>query len=208
MADYFCENCHAHAEVADACVRLNAAQPGAYDAATSLLPFAAICEHCGSPIIVPRPSIYIDHDRRFAVRLRPSGFRMPLYDGPLDYTLRDTQLLLDFREKVLLLSRGYDDVAVEFLKQQTKKANPETGFVDIVLTDVQEDYLQMQGILPDAHTSAYLSMSSSLRRTVSRPMFASVVSWLRLHPCAFSSERTASRPSTRTISCPRPQIHR
>ena len=157
MADYFCDNCRALAVLADTCVRLDAADPEVYAAATGLLPFAAICEHCGSPIIVPRPSIYIDHDRQFAVRLRPSGFRMPLYDGPLDYTLRDTQLLLDFREKVLLLSHGCDDVAVEFLKQQTKKANPEVNFVDIICAAVEKDHLQMQGILLDGSTLAYNS---------------------------------------------------
>ena len=59
-----------------------------------------------------------------------------------------------------------------------------------------------------AQRSVYLSISSSLRRMVSRPMLASMVSWLRLRPWAFNSERTPSSPSTRTISFPRPQIHK
>lgn len=186
MADYFCEKCKAHAEVSDECVHLDASAPDAYEAASFLLPFVTVCPRCGHPIAVPRPCIYTDHDRRFAVRMRPSGFRTPLYTGPLDYTLRDTQLLLEFREKVLLLTAGYDDVAVELLKARTQDANPKTRFVDIICMDIGPDYLRMEALLWDKRTLSYNSpveLYESVRKDVPdswRPVgFATVdSSWL------------------------------
>lgn len=148
MPDYYCDFCRAPAEVADRALHLDAADPSALEQVLTMLPFAAVCGSCGSPLLIPRAALYTDRRRGFAVRLRPSGFRMPLYAGPLDGVLRDTQLLLEFREKVLLLSRGLNDLAIELLKVRTIEANAETEtpLADIVCTDTAPGHLEMRGI--------------------------------------------------------------
>ena len=152
MADYFCDFCGAHAEVDDECLHLDASRPDAYRQVVEMQPYTAACGRCGAPVVVPRPTLYTDRERGFAVRMRPSGFRSPLYTGPLDYTLRETPFLLEFREKVMLLSNGFDDVTVELLKRKTVEANPKEDFVDIVCMGVQKDHLQMRGIRTDRNS--------------------------------------------------------
>lgn len=189
MPDYFCDFCGAHAEVADECLHLDASVPGTYEKVKELEPYMAACSQCGATVVVPRASLYVDNRRGFAVRVRPSGFRTPLYTGPLDYTLRETQLLLEFREKVVLLTHGLDDVAVEVLKLRTLAANPESEFIDVVCLDVKKDYLMMRGISRSGRSVAYntpMELYASVAKTVPPGMhpegFATVdLDWLREH---------------------------
>lgn len=212
MPGFVCEHCGARAEVADTCLHFDAAQPEAYTKVVNLEPYTAECGRCGATVVVPRPTLYVDHERRFAVRVRPSGFRMPLYTGPLDYTLRETQLLLEFREKIILLTHGLDDLAVELLKVKTLKANPESAFDDILLVDVHEDYLQMSGMRcrhPSVTFNSPLELYESVREAVPdawRPEgFATVdIPWVqeRITGCA-GQKRTALPPCKPGMRPPR-----
>lgn len=187
MPDYFCDFCGAHAEVADECLQLDASVPGTYEQVLALAPYMAECSKCGAMVLVPRASLYTDNQHGFAVRVRPSGFRTPLYTGPLDYTLRETPLLLEFREKVLLLTHGLDDVAVELLKLKTLQANPKNEFVDVVCLDVKPDHLEMRGVSRGGRSVAFntpIELYASLAQTVPPAVhprgFATVdLSWLR-----------------------------
>lgn len=104
------------------------------EAVLRLEPFQVPCGVCGRPVSPPVPAIFAGDG--FAVRLLAAGFEAP--DAPQGVpVLRDTEDLLSFREKVLLLTAGYDDRAVELLKLMTEEANEGalTGLVALDATD-------------------------------------------------------------------------
>lgn len=149
MPEFICGSCGARALAPDSYLQFDASQPGTYERILRLEPYVSPCGRCGAPVVTAFSTLYTDHRNRFAVRLTPDGFRVPLYAGPLDYTLRDTDLVMDFREKILLLTNGLNDIAVEALKLKSMVANPETPFIDLLCMDIKEDRLIMRGLLEE-----------------------------------------------------------
>lgn len=109
-------------------------------------PFTASCGKCSAAVLAPVPAVYIGEN--FAVRLTPAGFA-PMEDVPPPGSLRilrDTTDVLAFREKVLLLTAGIDDRAVELLKVITMKSNEDTGLQDLLVLDLDDEALHLSGV--------------------------------------------------------------
>lgn len=164
MPEYICGSCGARALAPDTVLQFNASRPGVYERIMRLKPYVSPCGCCGAPVVTPFSSLYVDEKRRFAVRFTPDGFRVPLYAGPLEYTLRDTELIMDFREKILLFTHDLDDVVVETLKRRSMEANPETPFIDLLCMDVKEDRLIMRGLVEASEDISFNSPMELYRR--------------------------------------------
>lgn len=119
MCRFICPHCHAVAllDVSRPPVML---REDDREATLRLEPFFVPCGRCGQPVAPPCSAAYIGNG--FTVRLVAPGFRVPKApDGCV--VLRETDNLLSFREKILVLDAGYDDRAVEILKLITEAAN-------------------------------------------------------------------------------------
>lgn len=122
------------------------------------------CPICGKVSLVVDPCLYHDMSGQFMVWLMPEGEAPDAsgFDPLAGYTLRWTDNLNAFREKIAILEAGLDDRAVEIMKlllaMQLQRSmdivdlvfheyEERTGVIRfaVVLSDGVEQYAAMQG---------------------------------------------------------------
>lgn len=131
--------------------------PGDFAEVMSLRPFFSKCPHCGKTVQAPYPCVYADPEKGFAVRLASNGAVLA-YRGDEDTTmLRHTDNILIFREKILLLSAGYDDRICEMVKLLSKSANEEAPIQDIVAVDADEQAVTYNAFMEDGSDTLFRS---------------------------------------------------
>ena len=135
MPDLFCPACGA--VVNSRCVF-------GPDDADDILAFRPFYCTCGSR--VPFPCVYAQDGA--VVRLTLPGFpAVPFDPPPAAHVLRETTHLLPFREKVLLLTAGYDDRYVELVKLIARGANEEIE--DCVASAANDEFIEFRAIRRD-----------------------------------------------------------
>ena len=80
--------------------------------------FRVKCPNCGETLLVVHPCLYHDMSNQFMVWLWPEEGQAPKaeFDPLAGYTLRVTDSLNTFREKINILEKGLDDRTIEIMK--------------------------------------------------------------------------------------------
>lgn len=110
------------------------------------------CTHCGHPMQVEYPCLYIDADQKKAVYLqRGEGQQIKQMEEFClrhlgeEYTLRLVPTANHLAERVLLWERGLDDRLVELMKEfylrQTLKAQPQLEIDEVYLEKTEHGHV-------------------------------------------------------------------
>ena len=80
--------------------------------------FRVKCPNCGETVLAVHPCLYHDMSNQFMVWLWTEEGQAPKaeFDPLAGYTLRITDSLNTFREKINILERGLDDRTIEMMK--------------------------------------------------------------------------------------------
>ena len=80
--------------------------------------FRVKCPNCGETVLAVHPCLYHDMANQFMVWLWTEDGQVPKaeFDPLAGYTLRVTDSLNTFREKINILERGLDDRTIEIMK--------------------------------------------------------------------------------------------
>ena len=76
------------------------------------------CQRCNYFAAMAYPFLYTDPQGKYVVCVTPAGSKNTAQPTPAvkDYTKRQVKNLAELKEKILILDGGYDDVAVELVK--------------------------------------------------------------------------------------------
>ncbi len=130
--------------------------------------FRVVCPNCGESVLVVQPCLYHDMSNRFMVWLWPEdGVPPKASTGPIPgYTLRLTDSLNSFREKIRVLEYGLDDRAVELMKLLLyMQLDRDLDVVELLFHELDETAgeLRFAAVLSDG-SEQYASMPGELYR--------------------------------------------